>query len=248
MIDMRRVVYTIILLIGFGVMISSCSNNDKNISVVKKEFKKYVQKTFDNPKELKEIVDIIPSDTISIEKIKTLLEQTNKMCALSIEENDIADSLSSEAMGLTQNIDRQKARSSTYSTYYRLKSSMDDLYRNNIESISLKFDMLFCQEAISSLMDSLKYEPPIYEYTINYRVNKEDKLKLESQYAYIDSLNGFKKILPYKMPNEDYSEQIQEALEAILDAQECYDELTEHTEEVKKKTDDFRKLILPVLK
>lgn len=245
---MKKVVYAAMLLIGMSTIMASCSVNDKNVSVVKKEFRQYVQKTFDNPKNLQEIVEILPTDTISVEKLKTLLEQTNRLCELAIEADNIADSLSTKAMGLTHDIDKQKARKSDYSTYFRLKSSMDDLYKNTLRGISLKLDLALCQEELALQRDSLKYEPPIYEYTINYRVNKDDKLILESQYAYIDSLNGFKKILPYKMPNEDYSEQMQEALEAILDAQECYDELTEHTEEVKKKTDDFRQLILPILR
>ena len=42
----------------------ACGPKDKNIALVKKEFQSYVQKNFDDPKMLKEIVEIIAKSLV----------------------------------------------------------------------------------------------------------------------------------------------------------------------------------------
>lgn len=242
-INMKYVVRAAILL-GSVLLMSSCSSNDKNISIVKKEFKNYVQKTFDNPKELKEIVEITSSDTLSTDKLKSLLEQAADVCDLSYQSFNLADSMSTKNIQ-SINLDRRKTQSASYSTKYQIESLLNRMIGFALRGPVLKRNVLYSKDQLLSFKDSLKYEPPIYEYTVSYRVKKGDNIKLESCYAYIDSLEGFKTILPIRMSTDDYSGQMQDAFRIINEAKKNYDELDSFRETIVQNSNELQSILLP---
>ena len=71
---MKRFINLVFVFLGTVVITASCGPKDKNVPIVNKAFKAYVQKTFDDPNSLKEIVEIVPHDTISMESIKALVK------------------------------------------------------------------------------------------------------------------------------------------------------------------------------
>lgn len=244
---MKRFHLAVVSFIGICLIMASCSSHDKNVAVVKKEFKNYVQKTFDNPKELKEIVEIIPSDTLSTDKLKSILDQAAAVCDLSYQTFSLADSLSTKDIQLI-NLDTRKTQSASYSTRYQIESLLNRMIGFALRAPALKRNVLFSKDQLLSCKDSLKYEPPIYEYTVSYRVKKGDIIKLESSYAYLDSLEGFKKILPIKMTKDDYSEQMQDAFRIIDNAKNNYEELDSFRETIVQNSKELQSLLLPYSK
>ena len=244
---MKKVVYAAMLLIGMSAFIASCSVKDKNATVVKKEFKQYVQKTFDNPKNLQEIVEIIPSDTISIEKIKTMLRQADEICQLSFQSDNMIDSIYTKALDIT-NYDRRKMGSADYSTRYKIQSALDDYLESAYKCIGLRMNLINSRAPLIAYCDSLKNEPPLYEYQINYRINQNNEITLQNQFAYIDSLKGFQVIKPNRMTEDDLSPQMQKALRLITKAKTDSELLSDALKKKQTKAEDFLTLLLPYKK
>ena len=214
---MKRVINLLCALFVILTGAFSCGNKDKNINLAEKEFKNYVQKTFDNPKALKEIVEIIPSDTLSIEKVKKLLLNTCNLCDSAVATARAQDSLQREVLNI-DNLDRRKAQNADFSTKLRIMTIANSMISLVSESFQSKMAIELCKDAMKKCADSLKYEAPIYEYKIKYRVERDKDLKLETQYAYIDSLKGFLKIIPQTMTKDDYSEQMRDGFDKAKNA------------------------------
>ena len=181
--------------------ILTCSCGDKNMAVVKKEFKNYVQKTFDDPKSLKEIVEIIPHDTLSIEKMVSICSFTDSLISVNNELRSIKDSIRIVETEILANKLKRSFNGSIIEAFQgqMIASEMMTLINNNID---LKKDLLANQILLQGYRDSLSYHPALYVYEISYRNQTPDGLKLESAFAYVDSLSGFKKILPKQDDSE----------------------------------------------
>lgn len=224
MIRMKRLLFLLLSFLGILSITFSCGNSDKNYSLIKKEFKKHVHKTFDDPNSLKEVVEIVPSDTFSIEKIKRMIQTSLETCDLAIETAHLEDSLQKTTLDV-ENIDRKKSRNSDFMTRMKvvnLVSTMMDLLSKNMSAIK---DIYECKIPLEMLKDSLLYKAPVYEYEVRYRVKKGDELKLEKQYAYIDSLSGFNKISSDRMTGEEYSEQYGQAIQYLANAMQKIEKL-----------------------
>ena len=211
----------------------SCCCSGKNTAVVKKEFKNYVQKTFDDPKSLKEIVEIIPHDTLSIEKMVSICSFTDSLISVNNELRSIQDSI---RMAETENLANKLKRSFNGSIIEAFQGQMivSEMMTLINNEINLKKDLLANQILLQDYRDSLSYHPALYVYKISYRNQTPDGLKLESAFAYVDSLSGFKKILP----KQDDSEMICEEYGRVVSvSQKCYS-INEEINENQKKQDE----------
>lgn len=198
------------ILIGFVAL--SCGPKDKNIGMVRKEFKNYVQKTFDDPKSLKEIVDISSTDTLSFEAVKG-------MCQVSLEGVDQAfqlysmkDSIATAQLEVVYKSIRKTFNGGVYEAIQgqRLASDMISLLKKEIDAKKIA---RLNQSQMQKQMDSLTYHPALYVYEIKYRNQYSDGLKLESAFAYVDSLTGFRVILPQQNDNEVLCDEYQDAFD-----------------------------------
>lgn len=239
---MKRVAYALVLL----SIIVSCGPKDKNVSIVKKEFKAYVQKTFDDPSSLNEIVDITPHDTISLESIKSLINITNEGIEQYRELWQLKDSLSTEQMQSVLNGPKPK-RQPSYSEAFQgamLVNECQSLVRKTLDA---KMTLYAAQSRLTDMDSALVYHPAVYVYEVKYRNQYSDGLKLESAYAYIDSLAGFKVIIPEKndvdIISDDYYsvfKQSKECLIASKKVEELYEQQQEKWDELMEFTQRFR--------
>ena len=226
----------------------SCSPKDKNISLVKKEFNAYVQRTFDDPGSLREIVEISPYDTISRESIRGLINISNEGIEQYKELWHLKDSLNSEQM---QSILKEPTpkRQPTYSEAVHGSLLINECKSFDYKKAEAKIELYSLQSRLLEELDKgLVYHPAIYVYEIKYRNLLKDGLKLESAYAYIDSLAGFKAILPEKNYNtsiisEDYYNVFQKCKECLIATdkiQELYEKQKEKWDELIEFTQRFR--------
>lgn len=228
-------------------IIPACGTNDKNVKVVEKEFRHYVQKTFDNPKDLKEVVEVLPSDTLSVIKLGNMLQMAYETCEMSRLASQKQDSIEKEIFNANL-YDVRKVQKMDYPTRLKVTSIINTMMELTSKDLSLKKEVLLCEQPIMNLKDSLHYEAPIYEYAINYRVKQGEGLKLKTEYAYIDSLKGFLKIMPERMTDEDYSEQYRKALSLITTAMVNTKKLSAITTQRKENTDEFESVTLSYTK
>ena len=86
--------------------------------------------------------------------------------------------------------------------------------------IDAKKVLAYQNASLDQLCDSLEYKPAIYSYDIKYRKQYPSGIKLETVYAYVDSLSGFKAILTEKSDTEmmspEYSEVFEKSKECIV--------------------------------
>jgi len=101
--------------------LSACDNGDKNVIIARKEFVNHVQKTFDDPRTLKEIVDIFPADTISVDKLREMLHLTQKNCSLVLDAAQLQDSLTQDILNIN-NLDQRKVQRADFSTRIKILS------------------------------------------------------------------------------------------------------------------------------
>ena len=239
---MKNVTIAIFLVLA----IASCGSNDKNVPLVKKEFKTYVLKTFDDPSSFQEIVEIAPCDTISLESIKRLAKLTNEGIEQYRGMWKLKDSVRMEQMQAILNGPKPK-RQPTYSEAVRGSMIIDEINSILSKTANATISLYNSQARLNKLDSSLVYHPAIYVYEIKYRNQKQDGLKLESAYAYIDSLAGFKTIVPQKndsgIISDDYYKvfiQSKECLIATNKVQELYEKKDEKTNELLEYTKQFQ--------
>ena len=218
----------------------SCGQGDNNIGIVKKEFKNYVQKTFDDPKSMKEIVEIIPKDTLSFDSVKNLCLMTLDLMDSSFKLYSIKDSLATNQLENAYNDMRKTYRGGYYEAIQgqRMITELVSLVSKQIEA---KTKARYEQSRMKAIYDSLSYYPALYVYEIKYRKQSDDGLKLESAYAYVDSLAGFKNIMSDQKDNEMMCEEYKDAVDEsrkctsrLKDIEALYDENDEKWEEFRK--------------
>ena len=222
------------------IILVCCSPTDKNIPIIKKEFKAFVRKTFDDPKALQEIVEITPRDTVSLSKIKALAELTDSTINLNRDMRHMKDSVQNVKMEGFYN-DLMKSRNISYSDALTGRMFLAELMSTTQKEIDAKTKVANLQIKLNQLCDSLVYRPAIYSYEIKYRKQYPDGLKLETAYAYIDSLSGFKAILPKPSDSEiictdyyDVFEQSKKCMIAVGELNAIVDQYDEQFEEFEK--------------
>ncbi|MBO7510831.1 MAG: hypothetical protein J6T35_06570 [Bacteroidales bacterium] len=238
---MRKILYIVLLLIFV-----SCGSKDKNISIAKSEFKAYVQKTFDDPSSLKEIVEIAPHDTISLKSMRTIINMSIEGIEQRCELWKLKDSLNLEQLEAI--LKRGKAkRQPTFSEAIQGAMLLEECssYADKISDAKKPLYLLKFQ--LQKLNTELAYHPAIYVYEIKYRHQLKDGLKLESAYVYIDSLSGFKAIMPEQddtsIISEDYNNVFQKSKESLIATKKVeglYEKQKENLDEIVKYTQKFQ--------
>lgn len=225
------------------LVVISCGPKDKNISLVKKEFKSYVQKTFDDPKSMKEIVEIVASDTLSLDFMRRLSDLSIEGVAQSRKLFNMKDSLHTKELEEIYN-DLKKNFKGSYADAFTAQLKVAEILSCATKIPDAKIKMIQNQIQMEGMRDSLTYHPAIYVYDIKYRNEYSSGLKLESAYAYIDSLSGFKGIFPDKCDTDvmceeyvDIFEQSKKCLNSVNNTQELYNNYDE-------KVADFKDFII----
>ena len=204
---MKKIVFAILALMA----LFSCGPRDKNISIVKNEFKNYVQKTFDDPRALKEIVEIVPQDTISMKSIIGLIELTEETLSLQLELWNFKDSIENKRQETELNsmYHVKPKRRPSYSESIKFEQLSEAYLESGRKKMDAKYSLYPLRSKLNDMKFGLTYRPAIYRYEVKYRKKCADGLKLESVYAYVDSLDGFKKIVPeiddFEVIDEDYA-------------------------------------------
>ena len=228
----------------FLVFFVAISCSPSNIRIIKKEFKNYVNKTFDDPGAMKEIVEIIPSDTLSIEKVKNMVKKAYEICLMTIEAAHVQDSIETIYFSVDNlNLDTRKANSVDFETRWKVNNLVNTMMGLTTKDLVFKKDVLLYEQLLVDFADSLKYEAPIYEYAISYRVKQEEGLKLNTQYAYVDSLKGFINILPEKMTDDEYSEQYRQSLYLVKNAMSETSKLSAITKQRKENAEELNTIV-----
>lgn len=211
---MRRSLFVLSVL----CVLVSCGPKDKNIGVIKKEFKSFVQKTFDDPKSMKEIVEISATDTISLEFMRNLSSMTVDLMDTSLKLYKMKDSVATDQIEHAYK-KMKKSFSGGYYEAFKGQLMATEIISLTQKSIDAKKSAYIAKEKMTAVRDSLSYHPALYVYEIKYRKETPDGLKLNSAYAYVDSLAGFKAILPEKDDTEMICEDYKKAFET---SKQCY--------------------------
>ncbi len=228
------------LLISFFAF--ACGPKDKNIALVKKEFQSYVQKNFDDPKMLKEIVEIIPGDTLSLSKIKGMVAVTDSVISASRRLQSLKDSLSTAELNEhTKTL--SKARNISYSDAFSGQLITIEAISIMRKIIDAKKVLAYQNASLDQLCDSLEYKPAIYSYDIKYRKQYPDGIKLETVYAYVDSLSGFKAILTEKSDTEMMSPEYGEVFEKSKDCMVTLNKIEELYQQEEKQMEELIKFV-----
>lgn len=227
-----------LLLISFIVF--SCGPKDRNISLVTKEFNKYVQNSFDDPKMLKEIVEIAPNDTISLLKIKSMVAMSDSLIDATRELHILKDSLGNAKLEEQYEVLR-KSRNISYSDAFTGQLLVIDVMSTLQKIIELKKTLVIQQESLNKLCDSLKYKPALYIYSVKYRKQYPEGLKLETVYAYVDSLSGFKSISTARKDSEMMSPEYEAVFERSKDCMMTLSNLNNLYQKQDEQIEEFDK-------
>ena len=112
--------------------------------------------------------------------------------------------------------------------------------------IDLKKTLVFQQESLNQLCDSLEYKPALYIYDIKYRKQYPDGLKLETVYAYVDSLLGYKSILVEKKDSEMMCPEYEAVFEMSKDCMITLSNLEAIYQKKNQQIEEFDKFFLRV--
>ena len=193
---MKRLLYLFGLLLFCMHFLISCTK-PSNEEIIRKEFKDYIKLNFDNPDDLKEIVEIIPYDTLSYTSVRELISEAISLSDLVEEGYDLNSeawhSFTDEFIKKCErygacNMSIHNRSKLTYLLTTRSERILPELYQINAIRQS--------KQELQAKLDSMTYQPAIYIYKINYRLHIGDSTKLKSHYSYIDSLNGVISINP----------------------------------------------------
>lgn len=224
------------------LFVLSCLQSDPNISLVKKEFKTYVQRTFDDPGALKEIVEISPKDTISYNSIKDIIRMTLDTDSLNRELRSIKDSLIKKRMADATTSIKKKAYRMDFSDAFKGQMIVSDalsITNSTIEALKEKAVLIMDLE---EQLDSLVYHTPLYLYKLSYRVKTPEGLKLNEVFAYVDSLTGVKSIRESQSDREEMEEDYSKIITKSIKTMELIDEinsLDEKNDEKLKELESF---------
>ena len=193
---MKRLLYLFGLLLFCMHFLISCTK-PYNEEIIRKEFKDYIKLNFDNPDDLKEIVEIIPYDTLSYASVRNLAFGAFALADTVEEGYDI----NSEAWGnLLEEFVNKCEQYGIYNISTHNRNKLSNLLQTYTESVFSELGHINAirqsKQELQARLDSMSYQPAIYVYKINYRVHTGGSTKLKNHYSYIDSLNGFISINP----------------------------------------------------
>lgn len=173
----------LILLLALPMVLVGCKKetNEDRIGIA---FKKYVDKTFDNPKSLEGIVDICVVDTFSSKDYKGIcLNYKTLIDSIKEENSSFNEELPIKIKSLPRNKVNELSNNAVFKQLMRgyLESlDPDDVLRKQLNGEYILGEI---PETIISFADTT-----LYEYKISYRVQAKDGLKLKSATAICDTL------------------------------------------------------------
>jgi len=235
---MRKYLFLVPVLI---VALVAVSCEPKEIRTLKKEFKNYVNNTFDDPSAFKELVSILPYDTLSSVKTKTMF---NNVIASS--EESIAyfkEAINKHQEEMTEMVNKINPYSYSYYQRNKIQNLGQEVVLLLIDALQDESRLILNVDEIKKFNDGIKYEIPIYGYEIKYRCRTEDGIKLMNCYGYIDSLKLFRAMRPSQLTCDDYSLQQKQAYELLKDNVKYLSTILDNIESAEEKMKKLRLLI-----
>lgn len=226
-------------------LILGCSQNKKEKTPtiedkINDKFIEYVNNNFDDPAELKEIISISPSDTMSKESIGEIIELLNNLDSLSLQMDSMCTAnLNSLSNNLTPAI--QEKYYGNERVLSLLEKAMDDAedYCIWLEYNGHRYDYLNSEiDRLFNDIDSTLFQ---VTYDIKTRVNTNDGLKIQHFYAIVE--NADIEIYNSTPGFEEYSEGIGKLFKYI----EEYSELTNKKFSFKEESLKTSEIILKTL-
>ena len=215
----------------------SCKNLDPNTKVIRKEFKSFVQSNFDDPKNIKEIVEISPKDTLSREKIKLLANITIEYADLYLRAKEIKDSVYNVALERI-NPAKRRFRGDDYDRIQGLKI-ITDLTSKRMDLIDKDYQIRLQKRWLQQELDTLIYAPAIYCYEIRYRIQTSEGIKLRSAFAYIDSLKGFQVVSENQNDSDMICAEYQNIFKKSREYSRLVDEASALLQEVEENLSEY---------
>ena len=172
------------------VLFVSCSEDPHK--EIKKAFKAYVQETFDNPKDLEEIVSISEEKVICIDSLMELSKSALKMY------DDVAfkaDSLDSVVTAKFDNVQKKDLRTLHYIQNNHSNKWVNLFIENFMGNLGLKLehtDIIINRsrkKMLELLNDTTQQYNSFTTQTIKYRIKTEDTMHLDSVF-YISKNGG----------------------------------------------------------
>lgn len=192
------------ILLVFFLIFVSCENSTEGR--IKKEFKKYVSLNFDDPNSFKKLLSIEPNDTASLSSV---LEVTKFGLEVGQSTNNWCDSIGDINSEMINEIANEiKRNSRSYVQSLRAAELVKEIYADLNEELELVKSNMIIKNKIEQAIKDSQYEAPIYEYSIKFREQYNDKLRLAEHFAYIDSSTTEITIKPNKLQVNEISSQI----------------------------------------
>lgn len=213
-------VYYLLLLI-MVVLMAGCKSSTEDL--IQDEFRKYVRDNFDDPKSFKELVSIVPIDTIYSEKYKELL-------VASLQGANAVDSLC-DVIFYTLIHDKElpakcrRARGGIYEDDINNLSMYMQGIIDFIEVCQGKMD-LYGKNIVEYIADSNSLPKiDILVYKIKYRSKNGDSLALNEMYATVDRTKNENNIIIRS--NELQTSELPQRLLKVLKDMESFMELVQ---------------------
>jgi hypothetical protein len=229
----------IYLWLCWGILLAvACSQSKEDI--IKGEFKKYVSENFDNPKDLKEILEIKAIDTISYGGLKN---GAILMYGVAEQIDSLVELEHTQCNSIVNKIRGQKPIRGDYerSIMQEWLGGTFELNNDMITWIDLYFDETkYLKNTIDSLLEQTK-GLSLLEYEIKTRVKDGDNLKIKTYYALEDSVSI--RFFGEKPTFDDYSE----PASAFYKAAKRYEDLYAIRREIVTRKLDLHKRMRSIL-
>lgn len=205
---------------------------------IKQGFKNYVQTTFDNPKDLLEIVSIsnIP-DTVSAVQLANMVLSAEADIERILDEN----SKQRDSLMRVFNSSRLHTPNSVSESRRLEILQLSERMRLMKKKLEKRIEAYGQRQAVSNNVKEMLYarEYPIYyDFEIRARVKEDDKIKLKSYYAYTTNIDS---LFTYRSDEFRYSDMSKDAEELCKESEKLlkmihseFDEDNEYIELLKE--------------
>ena len=226
---MKQRIYILIIIIS--AMLVGCKTQT-NEDRVESAFKEYVSKTFDNPNELKEIVEICIVDTFDTKTYKTICKGYKTMMdSLDLINEQFSKSFPERIKSLPKDKIARLRNSSVFKQVMR--SYLEHIDPDEVlrKQLSGEYTISEIPKSITSFRDTV-----FYEYKVTYRKKDDNKVNLMSAFALCDTISANVLIFPTQSI-DNYSSEVKEFATAFNEWISSAKRTLEHkTEECKYHT------------
>ncbi len=224
----------------FIFLFSFASCQKSNEELVKQEFKSYVQNNFDDPSSIREIVSILPADTMSVAILKDVLKRlidTNELVTEMVDMNDSIFDSEIEKIATACH----RGSNLSYSNRQDAARCIDQVAKLIYKKVPIQKRQ---DDALTNAMNYLhtdyQYQPPKYGYDIKFRQEVDGKITLKIYTAYIDSLSKDVTIQQghWKIDGKDPNPQMRVVEKSVYDLSrviDSWDEVNNSYKEINHK-------------